>query len=124
MLKFKETINSVNFKNNIDDNKDKEKQHENLKSENNLPSFSSNTTGNKGKDNTNKNLDYKKCAICNKKLKLTNCYDCSCNEKFFFCSEHKLKELHNCSQLDKTLLRDKLSKILPKVEKDKVHNRL
>ncbi|RDD47411.1 AN1-type zinc finger protein 4 [Trichoplax sp. H2] len=46
-------------------------------------------------DVTLNNKNVAKCSICNKKLGLSNTFDCRCGR--VFCSRHRYAEVHNCS---------------------------
>jgi hypothetical protein len=56
-----------------------------------------------------------RCSICNIKVKL-NYYECKCDEKKKFCSEHRYPFNHNCSIDYKKINENKLSKLNPVVK--------
>ena len=57
-------------------------------------------------------------ASCNKKLSLTNNFECECKQ--FFCVKHKFSLDHNCTFDYKNKQREILQKSLQKITKDKV----
>ena len=59
----------------------------------------------------------KRCKECNKKLSLID-YSCRCGN--FYCSKHRLPELHNCKFDYKELGKEILDKNNPLVQKEKV----
>ena len=64
-----------------------------------------------------------KCDFCKKKLKLlTDRYDCGCDK--IFCAEHRIKDVHNCTNINVEQLRNNLAKNLPRVEFDKLIYRI
>ena len=65
-----------------------------------------------------KKFKTERCFICRKKLGLM-VFTCKCSNNFF-CAEHKLPELHNCSFDFKTEGLNKLSEKLVKVENCKI----
>ena len=77
---------------------------------------------NKDKDNKDNDNNIKKecirCTKCNKKLKLTQQFECSCNK--IFCTEHRYKEEHNCSAFVLSIEREKLAKTMPRIETEKI----
>ena len=60
-----------------------------------------------------------KCSYCNKKLKFIERYDCSCN--LIFCSEHRLRYVHNCTTYSIDNEKQKLEKSLPKIIGEKLN---
>jgi hypothetical protein len=64
------------------------------------------------------NIDKTRCFQCNKKLKLTNQFDCKCLA--FFCKEHKYPNTHKCSYDYKTEVREKLKLNNPTVAGNKL----
>ena len=68
------------------------------------------------KDNKDKMIV--RCSKCNKKLKLVQQFECSCNK--IFCTEHRYKEEHNCTAFSISIEREKLSKTMPRIETEKI----
>ncbi|KAH7826531.1 putative AN1-type zinc finger protein 5 [Monocercomonoides exilis] len=58
-----------------------------------------------------------RCGQCNKKLGLMH-FDCKCGKKF--CSQHRFPESHSCTFDWKHSENPQLSKVLPKLESEKV----
>ncbi len=66
-----------------------------------------------------------KCAVCNKTLKYrSQGFDCSCDSEKIFCAEHRIKDMHDCSTINKSILNERLSKSLPLIVADKIKFRI
>ncbi|KAH1016258.1 hypothetical protein HUJ04_007512 [Dendroctonus ponderosae] len=59
-----------------------------------------------------------RCNHCNKRLNITNIYDCRCGK--IFCSQHRYSEVHSCTYNYKTEGRKLLERQNPLVTADKV----
>ncbi|EFA08134.1 uncharacterized protein LOC663257 [Tribolium castaneum] len=60
-----------------------------------------------------------RCSECNKRLNITNIYDCRCGK--IFCSQHRYSEVHRCSYDYKTEGRRILEHQNPLVTADKIN---
>lgn len=62
----------------------------------------------------------KKCSLenCKRKIKLSEEIECRCG--LFFCAIHRFCTEHNCSFDYKKEQREKLKKLYPKVQSDKM----
>lgn len=72
--------------------------------------------------NNTKTKEKIKCYKCNKKLNITNFIECSC--KFIFCLQHRFSYEHECVNDPKNKNKQQLTKVLVKVEADKLKDRI